>query len=393
MAPSNSDPSTSIHCLSSAKLAHFLKRESRSTSSTDLKLDAVFSELLERANDFVPSEAGAIYVDDPLEAHEAFDSETLVVIAAFGPKARRIVDHRVGSRAGVVGEVYRRGLPYACQDPLRDPVFRSGPGLRIGFSITSAVGAPIEVDGRVIGVIEMLNHRGGAGYSTADVALLGIFAQTISLSIVNAIDAQRSKELAKKDELTDLFNDRFLHSSLTKVVGEALSDGSECGVIFLDLDHFKEVNDRHGHLAGSQILKAVGGTLKQIIPGDGIATRYGGDEFVIALPGSGRQETLWVAETIRQNIADAAFRVVPESENDNEQLLIQIKGLVTCSIGVATLQADVVPAIGADDLTTARAKDRLLRMADVCMYAAKEHGRNRTVPHWQLGEVLGKGAD
>jgi diguanylate cyclase (GGDEF)-like protein len=199
--------------------------------------------------------------------------------------------------------------------------------------------------------------------------------------------------LAKKDELTDLFNDRFLHSSLTRVVDEALSKGSECGVIFLDLDHFKEVNDHHGHLAGSQILKAVGGILKQIIPGEGIATRYGGDEFVIALPGAGRQETLWVAETIRQNIADAVFRVVPESENDSDQRVIEIKGLVTCSIGVATLQADVLPAMGTDDLTTARAKDRLLRMADECMYAAKDHGRNRTIPHWQLGEVRGTGTD
>ncbi len=385
-----------IHCIGSAKLAHFLKREHRSAAGADLDLDRIFRELLRRANDFLPSEAGTIYLDDPLDVNEHGNSLSLVVIAGFGPKSDDLMEERFSTGKGIIGEVYRTGEPYSCSEPLADPVFRSGPGLRIGFKIDSVVGAPLTADGRTIGVIELLNHSGGSGYSAADVALLGIFAQTISLSVLNAIDAQRAREIAKRDELTELYNDRYLHGSLAKIIDDAVATGSECGIIFLDLDHFKEVNDNHGHLIGSRLLAQVGATLKQIIPGAGVAARYGGDEFVIALPGAGRQETYWVAETIRQNIADRAFVVTADVDKSDGSEELRIEGVVTCSIGIATLQADILPELDPGDHNAQKAKELLLRKADTCMYAAKELGRNRTVPYWELARRLaagiGKGA-
>ena len=380
-----------VRCISSAKLAHFLKREQRSSTVADLDLNQIFRELLQRANDFLPSEAGTIYLDDPLDTDKDDNRLSLVVIAGFGPKSDDLMEERFSSGKGIIGEVYRTGSPYSCSEPLADPIFRSGPGLRIGFNIDSVVAAPLGVEGRTIGVIELINHSSGQGYSPADLALLGIFAQTISLSVVNAIDAQRSKEIAKRDELTELYNDRYLHGSLSRIIDDAVASGSECGIIFLDLDHFKEVNDTHGHLVGSQLLSEVGATLKQIVPGEGLAARYGGDEFVIALPGAGRQETFWVAETIRQNIADRAFVVSSDPENSNSVTNIRIEGVVTCSIGIATLQADIMPELGAENGDSKKAKDQLLRKADTCMYAAKELGRNRTVPYWELARKLATG--
>ncbi len=380
-----------VRCVSSAKLAHFLKREQRSSTVADLDLNRIFRELLHRANDFLPSEAGTIYLDDPLDTDDKGNRLSLVVIAGFGPKSDDLMEERFSTGKGIIGEVYRTGRPYSCSMPLADPIFRSGPGLRIGFNIDSVVGAPLEVEGRTIGVIELINHSSGTGYSDADLALLGIFAQTISLSVVNAIDAQRAKEIAKRDELTELYNDRYLHGSLSKIIDDAVATGSECGIIFLDLDHFKEVNDTHGHLVGSQLLSEVGATLKQIIPGEGLAARYGGDEFVIALPGAGRQETFWVAETIRQNIADRAFVVSADPEDSQSRRDLRIEGLVTCSIGIATLQSDIMPELSAENGSSANAKDQLLRKADTCMYAAKELGRNRTVPYWELARSLAAG--
>jgi diguanylate cyclase (GGDEF)-like protein len=388
--PSNSP---GVRCISSAKLAHFLKREQRSSTVADLDLNRIFHELLQRANDFLPSEAGTIYLDDPLDIDKDNNRLSLVVIAGFGPKSDDLMEERFSSGKGIIGEVYRTGRPYSCSEPLADPIFRSAPGLRIGFNIDSVVGAPLEVEGRTIGVIELINHLSGKGYSDADLALLGIFAQTISLSVVNAIEAQRSKEIAKRDELTELYNDRYLHSSLSKIIDDAVACDTECGIIFLDLDHFKEVNDTHGHLVGSQLLSEIGATLKQIVPGEGLAARYGGDEFVIALPGAGRQETFWVAETIRQNIADRAFVVQADPENSDGVTNIRIEGVVTCSIGIATLQADIMPELGAENGDSKKAKDQLLRMADTCMYAAKELGRNRTVPYWELARKLASGRE
>ena len=393
MVVDTSSTSPSVRCISSAKLAHFLKREQRSSTVADLDLNRIFRELLHRANDFLPSEAGTIYLDDPLDTDEDDNRLSLVVIAGFGPKSDDLMEERFSSGKGIIGEVYRTGSPYSCSDPLADPIFRSGPGLRIGFKIDSVVGAPLEVEGRTIGVIELINHSSGTGYSDADLALLGIFAQTISLSVVNAIDAQRAREIAKRDELTELYNDRYLHGSLSRIIDDAVASGSECGIIFLDLDHFKEVNDTHGHLVGSQLLAEVGATLKQIIPGEGLAARYGGDEFVIALPGAGRQETFWVAETIRQNIADREFVVSADPESLEGGPELRIEGAVTCSIGIATLQSDILPELSAENGDSKNAKDQLLRKADTCMYAAKELGRNRTVPYWELARKLATGIE
>jgi diguanylate cyclase (GGDEF)-like protein len=382
-----------VLCISSAKLAHFLKREQRPSTVADLDLNRIFRELLHRANDFLPSEAGTIYLDDPLDTDENGNRLSLVVIAGFGPKSDDLMEERFSTAKGIVGEVYRSGSPYSCSEPLADPIFRSGPGLRIGFAIDSIVSAPLEIEGRTIGVIELINHSSGKGYSDADLDLLGIFAQTISLSVVNAIDAQRAKEIAKRDELTELYNDRYLHSSLSKIIDEAVANGSECGIIFLDLDHFKEVNDTHGHLVGSQLLNQVGTTLKQIIPGEGLAARYGGDEFVIALPGAGRQETYWVAETIRQNIAEREFLVNADPDSSQDGMTLTIEGVVTCSIGIATLQSDIMPELSSEAHDSRKAKDQLIRKADTCMYAAKELGRNQTVPYWELAHRLAAGIE
>ena len=385
MVTDNSSSALTVRCISSAKLAHFLKREPRSSSQAiDLDLNRIFRELLKRANDFLPSEAGTIYLDDPLVQGTDESKGYLVVIASFGAKAEKLVEQRLLSNTGVIGEVYRTGLPYSSSDPHEDPLFRSGPGLRMGFAIESLVCVPLQVEGHTIGVIELLNHSGGKGYSQADLDLLGIFAQTISVSITNAIEAQRSKEIAKRDELTQLFNDRHLHNSMSRILTDALAGDGECGLIFLDLDHFKAVNDEHGHLVGSRLLHEVGTTLKQIIPGNGLAARYGGDEFVIALPGAGRQETFWVAETIRKNIEDKIFLDTPDPENPVEIPALCIQGRITCSIGIATLRSDVLPELERDGSDPESAKNALLKMADTCMYVAKERGRNQTVPYWDL---------
>jgi diguanylate cyclase (GGDEF)-like protein len=369
MVAHRSSSSSGVRCISSAKLAHFLKREQRATKAAELDLDQIFRELLRRANDFLPSEAGTIYLDDPLDVDEYGTRLSLVGIAGFGPKSDDLMEERFSSEKGIIGEVYRTGRPYSCAEPLADPVFRSGPGLRIGFTIDSVVAAPLIAEGRIIGVIELINHSSGKGYSEADLALLG----------------------TKRDELTELYNDRYLHRRLSKIIHEAVTDNTECGIIFLDLDHFKEVNDSHGHLVGSRLLSEVGATLKQIIPGNGLAARYGGDEFVIALPGAGRQETYWVAETIRQNIADKRFVVHSDPENLDDTVDFRIGGAVTCSIGIATLQSDIMPELSAENGDSKRAKDELIRKADTCMYAAKELGRNRTVPYWELAEKLASG--
>jgi GGDEF domain-containing protein len=116
-------------------------------------------------------------------------------------------------------------------------------------------------------------------------------------------------------------------------------------------------------------------------------------ESFIALPGAGRQETFWVAETIRQNIAERAFIVNTDSEGAGGVRYLRIEGVITCSIGIATLQSDIMPELSAENGNAKKAKEQLLRQADTCMYAAKELGRNRTVPYWELARLLATGRE
>jgi len=371
-----------IHCIDNPELSHFLKREPRSSSSTDdLDLSAVFRDILERANDFLPSEAGSIFIADPVMERDDPAAGELVVIACFGDKAPQLLGLGLFADTGIAGHVYVGGEAYISSRPEEDPLFFHGLDSTFGFTTRSVVCAPLKVEDHTIGVIELVNHTRGAGYTERDLLLLEIFAQTISASIVNAIEAQRSRELAKRDDLTGLFNDRLLHNSLSRIIEDSLERGVDCGLIFLDLDHFKTINDCHGHLIGSRVLHELGATLRQILPGQAIAARYGGDEFVIVVPEASHQEVYWVAETVRKNVESAVFLEEPDPADPVNYPALRIQGVITCSIGIATLHADVLPRLGKQPHPAA-AKNELMRRADESMYQAKEGGRNRIVASW-----------
>lgn len=381
-----------MHCVPNPELIHFLRREPRVVgASYDLDLGAIFCDILSRANDFLPSEAGSIFLDEPQAEGEEAQDPQLVLIACFGAVAHRLVGMRFRSQSGIVGEVYQTGRAYRSTAPQQDPLFLRGPGAKMGFRIQSVVCAPLHVEGQTLGVIELLNHRHSPGYSDSDLKLLEIFAQTTSASIVNAIEAQRSKELAKRDDLTGLFNDRYLHHTLSHLVTSSLLASDECGLIFLDLDHFKSVNDRHGHLIGSRVLREVGAMLRQILPGQAVAARYGGDEFVIVVPGSGRQELYWIAETVRQNVESKVFLEHPDPDDPVNYPALCIQGVLSCSVGIATLLGDVVPTL-ANTMDAVAAKNEFMRRADASMYRAKELGRNLTVAAWRESPELREGS-
>ena len=245
-------------------------------------------------------------------------------------------------------------------------------------SAGSVVALPLTVSDRVVGVLELLKDRGGEPFDERELELLEVFAHTISVSISNAIEAQRAKEMARRDELTHLFNDRYLHHALTATLETALGSDLDCGLLFLDLDHFKNVNDNFGHLIGSRVLREIGDLLRQVLPGPAVPARYGGDEFVVILPESSKQEVFWVAETIRKTIETNVFLEYPDPRDPINYPGLQLSGL-TCSVGLATLVEDTLPLLGSRAGGPLAAKNELIRMADTRMYRAKDQGRNRTV--------------
>lgn len=172
----------------------------------------------------------------------------------------------------------------------------------------------------------------------------------------------------RRDGLTGLFDNRTLHRALTRMIRTANRRGDDIGLLFLDLDRFKRVNDRHGHVTGSRILsqvaRLIGVAARQA---GGFAARYGGDEFVVVLPGVDLDLSLRQAENLR---AALEATILAGGQSPRRRPLVR----VTCTIGAASLRQQ-----GGDDgaLSPERAATRMLQQADNAMYAAKHAGRNR----------------
>jgi diguanylate cyclase (GGDEF)-like protein len=199
--------------------------------------------------------------------------------------------------------------------------------------------------------------------------LLKIFANYISTSIQNALETKRSKELTKLDDLTGLFNDRYLHYALEQSILNIGQEYQDLSLIFLDLDRFKEVNDKSGHLAGSRTLREVGQLLKKTVrKKNAVLGRYGGDEFAIILPNTNLKEAGEIAESIRSSIQKQVFL---KTKSESGDPALNIKGVITSSIGVASFRDHCQAPGGIKEL-----QNQILSLADAAMYKAKAAGRN-----------------
>jgi len=173
------------------------------------------------------------------------------------------------------------------------------------------------------------------------------------------LDAQKVLQFeATHDALTGLWNRAQISSILERELPRAAREQKPLGVVLADLDHFKSINDTHGHLAGDSVLREAARRLNQAIrPYDGVA-RYGGEEFLVILPGCDLETAARVAERLRAAVSEAPINIGP----------CQIS--VTCSLGVACTSLMTVPSA-----------TELVRAADMALYRSKEEGRNRVSVH------------
>jgi diguanylate cyclase (GGDEF)-like protein len=372
--PSEREGSTfrgEFHCLDPVRLERFLERRRANRSFTlELSLAENLVEILRRANEFVPSAAGSILLDNPNEKGDHRQRNALTFIAAFGERSEGLVGQIIAAEQGIAGRVYRTGKAHRTANASSDRFFFPGVDEETRYTTQSLVAIPIRIEHDVCGVLELINRQGADEFSEHDTDLLEIFAGYISVSIQNVLDGRQAQEIAKRDNLTGLFNDRYLHIALADAIRQARERQVDLAVHFLDLDYFKRVNDNYGHLAGSQVLREVGHLLRTKVHSPGsIPARYGGDEFVLAVPGEGLGEAVDLAEEIRGEILNRTFC---DHESDIQLEPLHLTG-ITCSIGVATLQRHLT-----DEPSLEKCRSTLLRLADAAMYVAKETGRNRT---------------
>ena len=163
--------------------------------------------------------------------------------------------------------------------------------------------------------------------------------------------------MAVTDQLTGLYNRRYLASHLSAMYDRAFWTGQPLSVMVLDLDHFKSINDTYGHDAGDTVLQEFAELLKGSVRAIDLACRYGGEEFLVAMPDTDKKYAAIVAERLRERVAEKTILV--NGGKDEIQ--------VTVSIGIASTEE------GGEEDTS----QKLIKRADEALYSAKTGGRNR----------------
>ena len=247
---------------------------------------------------------------------------------------------------------------------LRKEVELEGVGIfLVGKEKTSLswMGVPLTAP-NVRGVISLGSYQPNA-FDSADMELLSSLAQHITLALDNTIRHAQVEEQARLDSLTSVYNHGYFLKKLAEQAADASATNTSLSLIMLDIDFFKQYNDTYGHLVGDRILKTLCAAIKHHIKQSDAVGRWGGEEFIISLPGAGGLQATQVAERIGQTMA--ALRV-----EDREQRTVPVP---TVSQGIALYPVE------ADEIY------RLIDLADRRLYIAKERGRNQIEPdisHW-----------
>lgn len=216
--------------------------------------------------------------------------------------------------------------------------------------------SPVLKAGAVAGFLILLGRKGVDALGAGEMKNAEFVAGHISQAFENALKYVEAKEMAFVDSLTNLYNGKYLDSTLEKELKRADRMMRPVTVLFMDLDNFKRINDTNDHLVGSKVLIEVARVLMQNVRDVDTVVRYGGDEYVAILIDADYSNAMMVAERIRRSVEETAF--LKDEGRDIR---------VTISIGVASY-----PVHGQD-------KKELLKTADKAMYSAKEQSRNRVV--------------
>ena len=314
--------------------------------ASTLDLQKILQTIMEKISDFLQPDTWSLLMLDE-KGHELYYE------MAIGTNANQLKDIRVRMGEGIAGWVAEHGEPVLVEDVETDPrrlVKRNGLSHPEAQSI---VCVPVKGREKVLGVIELVNTSSKKRFREEDIPILKNLADYAAIALENARYVKRIHELTITDDCTALYNARHLSFVLDAEIYRSTRYSYEFSVVFIDLDHFKQVNDTHGHLLGSKLLWLVGDLIKGHLRLIDYAFRYGGDEFVVLLPQTSKHNALMVVRRLRDLLNSRMFFV-------EEGLNVK----VTASFGISGFPAD------------ARTRRELLHHADEAMYLVKNTTRD-----------------
>ena len=316
------------------------------TLTTSLELEEILLAIMDKmANFFGPERWSLLMIDEA--------AKDLYYAIAVGEDASTLKGLRVPLGQGVAGWVAATGNPLVVPNVSLDPHWSTFARKHPDLNIHSIACVPIRSGENTLGVIQLLNSKLDL-LSEYSISFLRILCDYAAIAIQNARSINLIQELSITDDCTGLFNARRLYTMLDERVAQKESGKAvPFSLMFFDLDHFKLVNDQHGHLVGSRLLAEVGGLVRRTMGPDNAAFRYGGDEFVVLMPGVDKARGAALTYELCDTLRAATFLT-------GEDLALQI----TASFGMATF-----PEHG-DSVHT------ILRSSDSMMYEVKNTTRD-----------------
>ncbi len=311
--------------------------------TAELHSERLFGKILQKVSELLPAENWSLLLLDEETGELRFE-------LCVGLDLDQVKNVRLRLGQGIAGTVALRQDPMVVWDVQKCDCFASQVDQLSGFVTRSIVCVPLIFGGKTVGVIEVVNPRSLKG---DPLPLLSIIADYAAIAVENMRRYRETHDLAIHDDLTGLYNTRYLYRVLSDLAATAEATKDPFSVIFMDIDDFKRVVDAHGHLKGSQALQEVARTLRECLTEPNFAVAYGGDEFVAVLQGFTKGQALHKAEEIRTRMKQTDYLA-------NHGQRVQLRA----SFGIATYPDD------AADVTA------LLAAADRAMFEIKEKGKD-----------------
>ncbi len=276
--------------------------------------------------------------------YNQFNELEIKAYSGYTDKYIERVNEMLKMGEGIVGWVAEHKTPVHVKDTRSDPRFVG----RLDVPM-SEIAVPLEISSGMIGILD-IESEGVNSLDENDFRIVTILASHLSVSIDNTFKYEETKRIANTDPLTNTYNYRFFIDKLKEELERSKKLSIPLSILMLDIDYFKEINDNYGHMVGDMVIKDLAQLLSKTVRKGDIVIRYGGDEFFIILPGTGKQFTHSIAEKINKLVKKTNFT----------------NGIkITVSVGTVTYPDD------GDSVET------LLKWVDDALYDAKRKGRDR----------------
>ncbi len=265
---------------------------------SETTVSGVLDRMMERIGDcFAPQNWSLLLLDRK--------TDQLVFRIAVGQAGDELRGRRIPAFEGVAGWVVANAQALIVEDVSADTRFSERVDTITGFTTESIIAVPLKTDDRVFGVIELINKLDGTRFSALELRTLATIAEFTAIAIQRAVYLGQLRRQALTDPLTGLLNRRGLDRLLERERSRMKRHGGQIAFILADVDAFKAINDERGHAAGDEVLRAVAAALMATCRESDAVARYGGDEFLVAMPETGMAEAEAARKRFQAALAEA----------------------------------------------------------------------------------------